>query len=791
MRGIKNFYFYPAENIFSSKTVIMRQHLTLLFSLLLHFAYGQNATLQGVVTDIATGEPLIGVTVKSAETGSATDASGAYSLSLPAGNHEIVFSFIGYESRTQTLRLTAGQTLQLGDSDNLLQTATVTAGKFEKPLGEVTVSIDVLKPRLLDNTNTTSIDEVLVKVPGVSIIDGQASIRGGAGFSYGAGTRVLLLVDDIPALQADAGFPNWDDFPVENISQIEVLKGAASALYGSSAMNGIINIRTGFAKDKPETNAAVFAKIWDTPKDSRKKWWGADTSSIQLPVETGFSVGHREKIGKLDLVLGMYGLYRDSYNKNTYSRYGRITPNLRYRFSDRLTFGLNTNINFGKSGSFFIWGNDSIAALQPGLGSASRSLGRLRYTIDPSVQYFDQGGNRHKFLGRYFYVHNNNSGNQSNDSRMYYGEYQIQRRMDHLGLVATAGVVGILTTVEAELYNGNFKTRNIAGYLQLDYKVFNRLNLSGGVRYEQNRLNGPEVIRIDATNLDTLPNGGEFKESKPVYRLGANYQIAQASYLRASWGQGYRYPTIAEKFINTDFSAGNSVRPNPKLVSETGWTAEMGLKQGFRVGKWQGFVDITGFVSEYQNMMEFVLAEIRLFPTVGASFESQNSGDTRITGAEISVVGQGQIGNGTLAIITGYTGINPKYKEFNDSLRLVYGSSDTSNVLKYRYNHMFKFDAEYSIGRFSLGSAVQYNSFMKAIDQIFELPFVEPFAGVRNFRMNNNGGFTVVDLRASYKLNSTLKVSALCSNLFNEEYSARPALLEAPRNYTLRLDWRI
>ncbi len=752
--------------------------------------FSQNATLKGIVTDASTNETMPGVTVKTGETGTATDAQGAYTLSLPAGNYELSFRSIGYEPKTQTVQLRPGQTLelnvQLGDADNLLQTATVTSGKFEKPLGEVTVSIDVLKPRLLESTNTTSVDEVLVKVPGVSIIDGQASIRGGAGFSYGAGTRVLLLVDDVPALQVDAGFPNWDDYPVENITQIEVLKGAASALYGSSAMNGIINIRTGFAKDKPETSAALFGKIWDTPKDEGKKWWGRDTSDIQLPVEAGFSFSHRQKFNKLDFVMGMYGLYRDSYNKDTYSRYGRITPNVRYRVNDRLSLGLNTNFNFGRSGSFFIWGNDSTAAYQPGLNSASQSLGRLRFMIDPSAQYFDRGGNRHKFLGRYFYVHNNNSGNQSNSSQMLYGEYQIQRQMDHLGLVATAGVVGIYTTVDAELYsNADYKTRNLAGYLQLDYKAFNRLNLSAGVRYEQNRLKSPEIIKIKENLFDTIPNGIT-EEAKPVFRFGANYQIAQATYLRASWGQGYRYPTLAEKFINTDFSAGNVVRPNPRLVSETGWTSEIGLKQGFRLGKWQGYLDLTGFVSEYQDMMEFVLAELQFFPTLGASFESQNSGDVRVVGGEISVIGQGQIGKGTLAIITGFTGIDPKYKEFNKDT-LNYGSSDTTNVLKYRYRNQFKFDAEYSIGRFSIGGATLYNSHMQAVDALFE--FALP--GVANFRKTHNNGFTVVDLRASYKITTALKVSVLCGNLLNEEYSVRPALLEGPRNYTLRLDWKI
>ncbi len=572
-----------------------------LFFLFQNPLFSQNATLKGVVTDASTGETLIGVTVKTGETGAATGADGAYSLSLPAGNYEVAFTFVGYEAKTQSVQLKQGQTVelnvQLGDADNLLQTATVTSGKFEKPLGEVTVSLDVIKPRLVESTNSTSVDEVLTKVPGVSIVDGQANIRGGAGFSYGAGTRVLLLMDDVPALQSDAGFPNWDDFPVENIAQIEVLKGAASALYGSSAMNGIINFRTGYAKDKPETSAAVFGKIWGAPKDETKKWWGADSSEIQLPVETGFNFAHRQKFNKLDFVLGVYGLYRDSYNRDTYSRYGRITPNIRYRFSDRFSVGLNANFNFGRSGSFFVWGDDSTRAYQAGLSSASFSKGRLRFTIDPSAQYFDKGGNRHKFLGRYYYIHNNNSGNQSNDSRMLYGEYQYQRRMDQLGLVTTAGVVGTFNKVEAQLYGGDFKSQNVAGYLQLDYKVFGRLNLSAGVRYEYNRLESADTVRVSADSLYYIPSGIT-EESKPVFRIGANYQLAQATYLRASWGQGYRYPTIAEKFISTDFSAGNSVRPNPALVSETGWTAEVGVKQGFRLGNWQGYADLTNYGQE-------------------------------------------------------------------------------------------------------------------------------------------------------------------------------------------------
>jgi len=769
----------------------------LLFSFLSASLFAQNAIISGKISDAVTGEALIGATIRSGNTGAASDAEGQYTLSLAPGNYEISVAYIGYTGKNFTLRLTAGETrkldFQLDNSDNLLQTATVTSGKYEKPLGEVTVSMDVIKPKLIESTNSTSVDEVLVKVPGVTIIDGQANIRGGAGYSNGAGTRVLILVDDIPALQPDAGLPNWDDFPVENIAQLEVLKGAASALYGSSAMNGIINIRTGFAKDKPETEFAVFGKTWGDPQDEGKKWWGRDTSGILQPVETGLSFVHRRKIRKLDVVVGAYSLYRDSYNRDTYSRYGRITPNLRYRVNDRLTLSLNSNFNVGRSGSFFIWGNDSTLAHQAGIGSASFTRGRLRFNIDPSVQYFDKHGNRHKILSRYFYIHNNNSGNQSNDSRLYYGEYQFQRTMERIGLVTTMGVVGMYNTVDAEIYsNASYRSRNLAGYIQADYKVFDRLNLSAGLRYEQNEQHSPDSIYLRTELLGVIPNGLT-KEAKPVYRFGANYQLAQATYIRASLGQGYRYPTIAEKFVSTDFGVGNSVAPNPQLVSETGWTAELGVKQGFKLGSWQGYLDLTGFVSEYQKMMEFVLDSIYFDltppkPGLVARFQSQNTGDTRIEGWEISVVGQGKLGPGTLSLMTGFTSINPQYKSFNDSLRInVYKASDSANVLKYRFRNTFKFDAEYNLKKFSSGLSVQYNSHMQSIDAIFEygLP------GVNNFRRTHNNGSTLVDLRASYKLSKALKISAICGNLLNEEYTVRPALLEAPRNYTLRLDWKI
>jgi iron complex outermembrane receptor protein len=241
------------------------------------------------------------------------------------------------------------------------------------------------------------------------------------------------------------------------------------------------------------------------------------------------------------------------------------------------------------------------------------------------------------------------------------------------------------------------------------------------------------------------------------------------------------------------------VAPNPSLVSETGWTTEIGIKQGIKFGRWMGFVDLTGFISEYDNMMEFVLSEqlSKIVinpgppPTVGfqAVFQSQNIGDTRIEGYEGSITGQGPVGRGNLAILAGYTYVYPRYKEFGKEENR--SSSADYNVLKYRYRSMVKWDSEYTIGRLSTGISVQYNSFMEAIDAIFEVETEPSFAAVKRFRQEHNNGFTVLDVRASYQITPQLKINGICGNLLNQEYSYRPALLEGPRNYTVRLDWKI
>ena len=777
------------------KFTLANRFLVFIFICFSSSIFAQTVKISGQILDQKSGEPLISATVRAGDIGTTTDLDGNFKLNLIPGNYTLSYSYVGYETGNMDIKVEDNNpiqlNLQLAETANILQTATVTSGRYEKPLGEVTVSLEVLKPALIDNTNATTVDQVLDKVPGVNIIDGQPNIRGGSGWSFGAGSRVLVLVDDIPILQADAGSTSWGDIAVENIEQIEVVKGAASALYGSSAMNGIINIRTAYAKAKPITKFSTYYTGYMNPANEEQIWWDGDPEETVVPSlcegpisdtcqmrnyrphAIGISASHRQQIGKFDLVLSSFVRKSDSFRENTYGDHQRFNFGTRYRLSDRLSFGLNGNFNRSKSISYFYWldGNAGAYRANPEeqVGEPSR---RFRYTIDPFLTYFDKSGNRHKVQGRFYNIDNRNTENQSNASKLYYGEYQFQKKFDKLNLVTTAGIVGTRTNVRAELYGDTtFTSNNLAGFLQLEKKIGTRLNISGGLRFERNTQRRPEVFQ-----QDTLI-GGKVTESRPIFRLGTSYKIGAATFLRASFGQGYRYPTIAERFITTQ-AAGLNIAANPNLDSETGWSGEFGVKQGFKIGGFSGFVDASAFWTEYQDMIEFNLFAVGF----SIAFQARNIGDTRIRGLELSMGGQGDLWGMPTTLLAGYTFTDPRFKIFDDEANRT--SSADFNILKYRFRHNVKFDVETQIKAFSIGVAANYTSRMEAIDDVLTL-----LAGIGEFRDTHDTGVLLLGVRAAYQPFEGAKISLIGNNLLNKEYSQRPGLLEAPRNLTVRLDY--
>ena len=829
--------------------------ITLFFvSLLALPMMAQKASLKGKLLN-ENGTTLPFATIKVGDTGTTTDYDGNYELQLDAGTHTITYEYIGLTSKTETVTVSAGEVKELSvslkESAELLDQVVVTGTKSGVKIGESTVSIAVVKPDLLNNTNSDS-DEIVQKVPGVNVIDGQANIRGGSGYSYGAGSRVLLLVDDLPFLAGDAGFPNWSDIPIENAGQIEVLKGAASSLYGSSAMNGIINFKTAYPTSESYTRISLYNNNYFSPRaesitnddgetiDLDRKWWDnddsrrdvlfeGDSTTLKKPGDRGVQFAHRQKFGKFDLVVG--GVFYDNNGFRQFSRdqKARLNFNTRYRITDRFSVGINGNINRGNSVSYFLWQNPNEGAyesfqrlreplftLAPLVGvdpefNTTTSSQTLRYNIDPFVTFFDKKGNRHKILSRYYHINNDNGNNQANKSDLLYGEYQFQRNFEDLNLNLVTGAVGTITYSEAQLYgNSNYSSSNVGAYAQIDKKFANKLTVSVGGRYEMNTIVSPEIINSTCHDGGSIRNPEtKSREAKPVFRAGLNYQPAEYTYIRASWGQGYRFPTIAERYISTDIGDLLFICPNPSLQSETGWSSEVGVRQGVKISSWQGFVDLSYFWTEYQDMMEFTFGGANPDPMNPLSgFQSGNIDDTRINGAEISFMGQGDLFGVPTNLIAGYTYINPQYQDFTE--QIANNSTSDKNILKYRFQHTAKIDIESTIAeRLSIGVSLQYNSKMEALDayfydlgnfllepnretiETFGLDFNEladDILGVKEFRERKDVGTAVLDLRVAYNISDLAKISFILKNATNQVYTLRPALMEAPMNLTVRAD---
>ncbi len=736
-------------------------------------------------------EPLIGVSIVNPDNnqGYLTDHEGQFKPDVSQFPLRLKLDYIGYQSHTVQYNRPEQipDVIYMTENTTVLDAVVITGSKYEQNIFRAAVSVDIIKADMVNSINTRSADDVLNKIPGVQVLDGQANIRGGSGYSYGAGSRVMLLVDDIPALQPDAGFPNWGDIPVENLSQIEVLKGAASTMYGSAALNGIINYRSSFAKTTPETQITTSGKVYLSPSDPAKKWWG-DTTRY----EANISFVHKQKFGKLDVIAS--GFYNKLEGPNQFTNHARGRGNLqlRYRLTDRLIFNLGGLINKGVSSSFFIWKNGKEGAHQPFDGTVTERMSNRIY-IDPGVTYYDKYHNKHRLMARSMLIKNDNDNNQGNESANHYVEYQFQRDFEDAGLILTSGIVGQWSKSNSQLLGDTtFSGLNYALYLQADKEFGKRLTVSGGLRYEYIQQNSPEIFFND-----TIP-GGKVSNDQLVARISANYKVAEFSSVRASFGQGYRYPSVTERFVSTTFAIF-SIFSNPHLKPETGWSSELGFKQGFAIGAFKGFLDLSVFVSEYKDMIEFTFLGPRELGFFAYGFKPLNIGDTHISGYEVGITSQFKIGSVPVTMFGGYTYINPYYKNFESSTLIQSTISeyrDSINILKYRSKHQIKMDIEAQISKFKWGISYQYASHFVNIDKAFEDPIPDlqlenpDLFGIQAFRQSHNKGYHLLDTRISYEF-SRWKFTFLFNNILNQEYSLRPALLEAPKNIGLRVDYKI
>lgn len=787
--------------------------LTVTYCLITVLGYAQNTrvTVSGKVTDFTSGDPLVGATISVPDLGVGTyaDEEGKYTIVIPVGNRssvEISYSFTGYAA--QKLMVEAGapdvlKNISLRSEDYSTEEVVITATKgFAQSQSDVTVSIEVVKPLAINLQATPSIDKTLSQIPGVDNQDGQINIRGSSGYAYGVGSRVMVTLDGLPLLTGDAGTANLDLIPVDNISQVEVMKGASSVLYGSSALGGVINIVTADPEEKPKTSIRLRYGMYGPPAnkaidwDGNKNAWSASTH-----------IFHSRKIGIMDFTLQSNFIKETGYRQGTDTEEYRNLIMLKFKpkKTPGLTFGVNASVSVDSSGSILYWrgyypdtivnGTEPVVsggALTPtnASGGYRKQLSTIM-AVDPVIKYLTPNGKSlFWYRGRYLSNRNQNNTNQSTNNYIVYNDFLYQTSVVKNVSWVTGATYTYSSISGDSLYGGTYifngdtvvstgshSGNSLGVYTQLDGK-FGPLTTSLGIRYE--------TVQID----------GAARESRPVARAGLNLKLWPGMNIRTSVGQAFRVPSVAERFANTT-GGGIVVEPNPNIKSEYGYSAEFGLRQGFLADRpsfvLKGYLDLAGFVMNYQDMVEFGITKRQIFPVQDIRFSSVNVANARIAGIELTAMTSANWKNWFVNFSGGVVYLDPQ--DLNavpaeKQLDLVNVPSDIINAdkvdqppfLKYRSRWTVRGSISGGYKIFSLTTNVRYKSFVENIDQYLFLVIND----LNDFRVNHANGDLVADVILSADVTKNSKLSLTVDNIANREYLIIPGLLAPQRKFTLQ-----
>lgn len=768
--------------------------------------------LKGTVIDAETDEPLAGATIQVNDNEIfTTDVDGVFSVPATTGQVKIKTSYIGYASKVDKIDVFFSSdiqeikiTVRLRPSVSILEQVVITSSQSEKVIVDEPVTIEVIRNDFISKNNITSLSEAVERVPGVQMVDDQVNIRS-SGYSFGAGSRVGIIVDGQPLLGGLASDIRWNFIPFENAKQVEILKGASSVLYGSAAMNGVINVITAWPGSKPETTVTFYGGEYEEPVSAYRQWWTEENK----PMTRGVLFSHKARTEKFDLVLGANYHHRIEHLQDLEENRLRVNWKTRYRFTDKISFGINGNIMSHESPTFLIWQDADTNSLKH-IGPY-RNNRFITYSFDPHLTVFDTWDNQHTLNARYFVVaFLRDNEDPAAPGLMRNLEYRFKREFSEK-FRFTAGIsnqyyYGEEPTATVDTTEERFtSSANISAlYTQLDIDFMeNRLNVIVGLR-------GEYIMAGDTS----------FNQIIPVSRLSAVYKPNDKNRWRFNTGQGYRIPSLAERFAETTlFETGIpfiptiGLLPNPEILPEFGWSMEFGYKRLFRSDYINGYADIALFNMDYWNMAEVVFGYFgvgALDPTQ-IGFKSVNLSRGRIAGVELSSYFNGQVGPIPYRFWGGYTYTYPgdldsiQSKDMNYFVNLVKAFSSVEGdeqlqqtILKYRSLHTARLDLEFPFKYVTIGGAAIFNGYMWQIDNILlsegpigELIYTlnnnqELIPGYRDFRETSKGGDWIYDARIAVDLGKHIRLGFIVNNVANTEYAVRPGRMNAMRTYNVK-----
>ncbi|MEW6006086.1 MAG: TonB-dependent receptor [Stygiobacter sp.] len=718
-------------------TINFTSKIILLIFLFASQIFPQNSIKGKVINQ--KGEPIFGASVIIVGTsiGTSADENGNFILSnLKEEKFDLQISAVGYEKKI-IKSVQKGKTINVILNESTIQAnqIVVSAGKFEQKIEDLTVSTVVLSPEIIKKKNYITIDELLRNISGIQMNLEQASIRGSSGYSKGAGARVLVAINGLPIYSGDNGDIVWEMIPTNDIERIEIIKGPASSLYGSSAIGGVINIITKNITKNALTNFRTYVGFFDKPAYEVWDW------SKQYRRFYGTEITHSNSSGNFGYTFSIKKFDNDSYRQSDFYKrllgYTKLTYN--FNETDNITFfGNYLNQN---RGNFLYW-KDSRNALVP---------------------KDDENGNTvksNRFFSGLIY-HNQFSNYLSADFKASY----YRTKFTGYGIEVTTSTADLFRTEALANYKFNNKFILTSGVelssANISSNIFKNPSFYGGAAYFQLELHQIENLiatfgtRFDLMKLDTLK-----VKNAVTPRFGLNYKITDNLVLRSSIGTGFRAPTPSEVFTTAGVGAGIDVIENPNLTYETSLSFEIGANYTLSN---QISLDATFYQTDYNNFIEPNL-------TKEGDIQFINLPKARIQGFEFLFDWK----------------ISDELK-INGGYNYMWARDLNKNIaMKYRPRNSVNLSARYTQAQFEFGVDYRFASKVEEIDNALVQP---PLALVIDGE--KRVPIYVTDLMAGYNffvMNIPTKIFFNIKNLFNYNYVEFIGNIAPIRNYSLSFE---
>lgn len=674
----------------------------------------------GYVLDKNTNQPIAGATIRLEGTnyGAISNKSGFFRLAkIPKGEFNLIVTSMGYNSFRSKISIPQSDTLKIFLVEKILRTSevVVSATKRLQVVQEVPISVSIISDEVFQKRNYLRFDEALRNVSGVIINKDNINIRGSSGFSLGLGSRVAYLVDGIPFLAGDNADAKFDIIPVEMISRVEIVKGSGSALYGSSAIGGVVNILTKEPTEVTAYSISIQGGFYTKPK--YEQW----IYTNKLTTKSSINCYYSSNLGFFKLASGAYILNDESYRKYDKSLRGNIFGKISKDFKN---YGKLTIFGFFASDrrdDWVYWNSLDSATIPPTNIDLTRKLLSNKRNLSADFRLVLT---ERTFVSLRSSIYNTDLSMNISPSNPEYRQSSAYNWNNELqfnshftnNILLTSGLNYTRNWVNSNIY-GVHKQNWFSSYAQVELSNFDGLILILGGRLDIEKTDSTE------TNFEVSP------------KLGFNYSLNQNNSLRLSVGRGFRSPSLAERFSSIKYS-GFEVVPNLKLKSEKSWSAEVGSLFEFQNWFFPTQIDFALFYTKYNDLIEPQFDLTLPKPVI----KFQNITNAKIFGTELSLQ--------TLLFrffpfTLGLTFLEPK-------------DLDSAQVLKYRPRWSLVASITLPYENFSFVADFRYISKIERIDETLRLQVSDYDARVPIYVLDFS---LLIDFR-KYKLPFRLSLSA-------------------------------